>query len=349
MQEGWLYDGTTGLRRPVAISAGEGRLRVELADGSDVAPPPNTLTHVESRGEWEVYGRPDIQGWRLGIPAELARELGALLPGRQRYGRWIDRVGLVPAIVVGVAVSALVIVFGSHFPVWAAPYVPASWEKKFGDALVGDFGGKFCKGAEGQAALNKLAAELSPRGPSLNIRVVDIPMVNAAALPGGNIVVFDKLLKEADGPDELAGILGHEIAHIEERHVTQSMIREFGFDLIVTGLGGTAGANADALLAARYSRGSEGEADADAVKMLERANISPGATAGFFQRVAKQESSLGAVGTGLSYLSTHPVSAERERLFRGKVVRGHTYRPALTDAEWQALRSICDKPVRPAA
>src|SRR5205085_6418260 len=118
----------------------------ELADGSDVAPPLQKLTHVESRGEWEVYGRSDVQGWRLGIPAELARELGKLLPGRQRYGRWIDRVGLVPAIVVGVALSALAIFFGSHFPVWAAPYVPASWEKRFGDALVGDFGGKLFKG-----------------------------------------------------------------------------------------------------------------------------------------------------------------------------------------------------------
>jgi predicted Zn-dependent protease len=226
-------------------------------------------------------------------------------------------------------------------PAVAAPYVPPSWEKKFGDSLVGDYGGRFCTGPGGQAALDKLALRLSPGAKEMKVRVVSAGIVNAAAFPGGNILIFDELLKQADGPDELAGVLAHEIAHVEERHTTETMIRQLGIGIFVAGFGGTTGANVETLLSASYSRGSEAEADEVAIEALRRANISPLGTAGFFERLAKQEGALGGAAQPLSYLSSHPMSAERQKQFRDSAVKGRAYRPALAPAEWEALTKIC--------
>jgi Zn-dependent protease with chaperone function len=336
-----LYDGETAVRHEVEVERSGDKLMIRFADGDARALPAALLTFVERRRESVTYGRSDAAGWRLILSGDPPADLAVLLPPEQKYGRWIDRVGLVPAILVGLLVSAALLFAGSRIPEWAAPLVPRAWEERFGDALVGDFGGRFCNGEGGQAALDKLAAELTPESKSLNIRVVDIDIVNAAALPGGNIVIFEELLAESDGPDEVAGVLAHEIAHIERHHVTEAMIRELGLGLVISAFGGTTGANVDALLAAGYSRASEREADADAAAKLARADISPLPTAAFFERLADQERKLGAVGRGLSYLSTHPMSAERQKRFRDSAARGRAYRPALTRDEWEALFNIC--------
>jgi len=342
MAEAWLYDGASAVRRQVSVQAeGGSALALRFPDGEGLSVPKETLTFVESRRDCDIYGRNDVPGWRLGIAPGDAAPLGAVLPGKARYGRLIDRIGLGPAVGIGLAVSAAVVFAGMHFPSWAAPYVPKSWEKKFGDTLVGDFGGRYCPGPAGQAALDKLAAKLSPDAGALNIRVVHVPLVNAAAFPGGHIVIFDELLKEAASPDELAGVLAHEIAHVEERHTTEAMIRHFGIGVFVTALGGTTGASAETLLAARHSRGAEAEADDRAIATLARAGISPAGTAGFFQRMAKVEAKLGNVAVPLSYVSSHPLSAERQRKFRAAAAKGHAYRPALSAEEWKALRGIC--------
>ena len=57
-------------------------------------------------------------------------------------------------------------------------------------------------------------------------------MFNAAALPGGYIVVFKPAITETD-PDALAGVLAHEIAHVRRRHVTEALIRELGIGALI--------------------------------------------------------------------------------------------------------------------
>jgi Zn-dependent protease with chaperone function len=343
MVEAWLYDGDSAVRHLVSVERRPDGLAIRFEDGDILALAPAQLCHIESRSGYEVYGRPAMEGWRLGIPAAEVPHLAAVLPPRQRYGRLIDRVGLGPAVAAGAAISAIVLLAALNLPKLLAPHIPAAWEKSYGDALVGDFGGKYCNGAGGQAALDKLARRISPDAEKLNIRVVNIDLVNAAALPGGNIVLFEELLSDAKGPDEVAGVLAHEISHVERRHVTQAMIRDLGLGLVVSAFGGTTGGSIDGLLSAGHSRGAEREADADAIAGLRRARISPMPTAGFFERMAKQEERLGRVATGLSYLATHPMSAERQKAFRDSALPGVAYTPALSDDEWKALSRICVK------
>jgi Zn-dependent protease with chaperone function len=337
----WLYDGDTALRHPVEATRDGVNLLIRFEDGDTLALAPLRLVHIESRSGHEVYGRPDLEGWRLGIPAADAKELGPVLPAQQRYGRWIDRVGLVPAALTFVAVSAAIVFAGWRMPVWLAPHIPVQWEKDYGDALVGDLGGKYCNGPGGQAALNKLAAKLSPAAAGLKIRVVKIDMVNAAALPGGTIIIFEELLSESDAPEDMAGVLAHELAHVERRHVTQAMIRDLGLGLVVSAFGGNTGGNINGLLAAGYSRGSEREADADAIAKLRNAGIDPLPTANFFKKLGEQEAKLGRVAESLSYISTHPMSAERQKAFADSREKGRAYAPALSSEEWRALFNIC--------
>jgi hypothetical protein len=337
--EGWLYDGESAVRYEARIRRDGDSLAVDLDDGRSLAVAPGTLVHLESRRDFEIYGRDEAPGWRLGV--RDASLLVAARTGKQSYGRWIDRIGLWKAVGIGILISAAVLFAADRFPTWVAPYVPPAWEKNFGDALVGDFGGKFCRGAGGQAALDKLARELSPDRPGLNVRVVNIPVVNAAALPGGNIVIFNELLTQSDGPDEVAGVLAHEIAHIKRRHVTQAMIRQYGFSAVIGAFGGSAGSGIDMMDSLHYSRGAEAEADSDAIETLRRANISPVPTARFFDRLGGQEKKLGRFGEGLEYISTHPLTGAREQRFRASAVPGHAYRPALSRDEWEALADIC--------
>jgi Zn-dependent protease with chaperone function len=343
MADGWLYDGESAIRRPVLVEPEGDGLRVRPQDGSaDFHVGSAQLLHAESRHDFEVYCREDIGGWRLGIEKPLPDTLLPLLPGRRVYGRWIDRVGLIRAVVIGLVFSASLLAVGQFAPGWIAPLVPQSWERKFGNAIVGDFGDKYCRTPAGQAALDKLGAKLGAAPGELRIRVVNVPMVNAAALPGGHIMIFRELLERAEGPDEVAGVLAHEIAHVKERHVTEMMIRQLGFSLILASVGGSTAGNVETLMTARYSRGSESEADERAIEWLRRANISPLPTAGFFERLSGGEEKFGRVARTLEYVASHPLSLDRRKRFEASAVKGRSYAPSLSSQEWQALLHICD-------
>ncbi|HEY1144811.1 MAG TPA: M48 family metallopeptidase, partial [Allosphingosinicella sp.] len=338
---GWLYDGVSAVRQDVALSADGQALTLHFADGRSESVAIGELRPAGDRAGAMVYRRGGCDGWQLGVKSPPPPAIAALLPHGGDYGRWIDRIGLRWALIVGVLVSGAVLTAAYFLPRWAAPLIPLSWERHYGDALVGDFGGKFCAGPGGQEALDALAAKLSPGPRQFDVRVVDLPVVNAAALPGNHIVLFNELLTEADGPDEVAGVLAHEIAHIEHRDVTEAMIRQMGFGLVIASLGGTTGGNVDTLLATRYSRAAEHDADLSALDALARARISPRPTATFFSRLAKQEEKLGGVGTALGYLSTHPMSTARRDLFADAARPGPAYTAALDREQWAALVDIC--------
>lgn len=347
MERGWLYDGSSAIRHEVEIEGAGAALSVRYADGDSSEIPRARLFHVDSRGEFEVFGHLDVDGWRLGVPRAAAAGLGPILPPRRRYGRWIDKIGLWKAVAGAVAISAALIFVATRFPAWVAPFVPKSWEAGFGAPVMAGLDGRFCNAPEGREALRTLTAALSPRAGDLDVRVVDIDLVNAAALPGDHILIFEELLTRADGPDEVAGVLAHEIAHIENRHVTAALVRQLTFGLFVSLVGGGTGANLETFLQSRYSRGAEREADADAIRALQQARISPAGAAGFFARAARIEARMGAIGRGLSYVSTHPDPQDRERLFRSSADAGAAYKPALDPEQWRALQRICrDDPAR---
>lgn len=336
-----LYDGSSGARHEVAATAEGGALVIDYGDDAVERVPARELTLVDRSTGGLTLGRPAIDGWRLRIPPPVDPAVDALFPKRHGYGRWIDRIGLWPAVGAFAAISAVVVAFGYVAPTVLAPLVPESVERAYGDALVGDFGGKYCRGPAGRAALDKLVAKLDDRPDTLRVRVVDLPVVNAAALPAGNIVLFRKLIQESEGPDELAGVLAHEIAHVRKRHVTAALIREFGVGVVTSMVGGNVGGQVDGFAALTFTRRGEREADAVAIERLQAARISPAPTARFFKRLSKMEPNTGKFDVALGYMSTHPLSKDREKLFRTAAMPRIPYRPALDATEWAALKNIC--------
>jgi hypothetical protein len=337
----WHYDGVTAVRRSVLLrQTADGFVPEEPESGwAGDAARWSDLTVIGSEGGRSTYGHSAIPGWRLGFSGEAPPAIAAHLPSGERYGRWIDRFGFWPAAGVFTLVAALTVWGALEAPEAVAPLIPQAWENSMGDAMVGDLGGRFCHTPAGDAALAALVRKVDPRNEAREVSLANIPMVNAVTLPGGRIILFDGLLQQAQSPDEVAGVLGHEIGHVRHRDTMAGLVRQLGLSVVLGGAGGNSGAYLNGLLAMSYGRDAENAADGVSMDLLRTADISPAATAGFFER-------LGGKGDGkemraMTWLSSHPLSADRRRRFAAAVKQGATYRPALDKAQWQALRGSC--------
>ena len=136
--------------------------------------------------------------------------------------------------------------------------------------------------------------------------------INAFALPGGVIVVHTGLLDAVKRPEELAGVLAHEVQHVEQRHSLRSLVRSLGlrgaWAALTGNLGGTlAGQAALELTALRFSRGAEQEADVAGFESLVRLDIDPQGMAEFFGTLSAERP-----GAPPAWLSTHPPSEARQ-------------------------------------
>ena len=152
--------------------------------------------------------------------------------------------------------------------------------------------------------------------------IVDAKDVNAFAVPGGFVYVNRGLIERTDQMDELAGVLGHEIGHVVRRHTVKQMEKAQGANIGVTlacvltsicnsQVAGAAINIAGGAVFARFSRQDEAEADAEGVKNVVRAGISPAVMVTMFQKLIEERRSRpGAVE---SWFLTHPLEEDRIR------------------------------------
>ncbi|MDE0538015.1 MAG: M48 family metallopeptidase [Rhodospirillales bacterium] len=226
--------------------------------------------------------------------------------------------------------------------------IPHSWENRIGESVIENVANvfsdktgdqRFCSTKRGDDALNLLVSTLAgDLHIDFDVRVLDTPVVNALAAPGGHILLFRGLIDQAETPDEVAGVLAHEMAHVIERHATQNAVRQLGLSVVLRALFGDPGmlqAAAESAIGLSYSRDAEAEADRIATELLAGAQISNEGLVSFFTRLAAKRS--GQEGL-LRYLSTHPPLADRAKLLPPSP---NAARPSMTDRNWQRLRSIC--------
>lgn len=167
---------------------------------------------------------------------------------------------------------------------------------------------------------NSLARAADTRGLTWNFRVVDSKEVNAFAIPGGWVYVNRGLIERSQNMSQLAGVLGHEIAHVTLRHSVQQMQQMQGAGAGVTllctltkvcqsGAGQTAINVGGSAIFAKFSRQDESEADAEGVKTTVRAGINPNGIPDMFRLLlSERQRNPNALE---AFFATHPLEQDR--------------------------------------
>src|SRR5688572_1449038 len=199
----------------------------------------------------------------------------------------------------------------------------------------------FCTDPAGIAALQGLAKQLAVAADDdrhYKIYVSDADVLNAFAAPGGHVVLFRGIIEHADSPDEVAGVLAHEMGHVVEDHPAKGLVEALGYGiygLLIPGGGDDSAMIARSLLTNHYSRGDELDADRVGVEMLNEAGLDSRGLIAFFEHMKAEG---GEIPGALEFLSTHPTGDTRSEKLQDLVKPG---KPALDAAQWQALKSVC--------
>lgn len=245
-----------------------------------------------------------------------------------------------PAVLLLLAWAA----FGAALD-FAARHVPAEAEGALGEGMakVVRGTGEPCAAPEVEALARKLAAAAGLDAEHLDVAVLNEESVNAFALPGGHVFVFTGLLKKSRSPDEVAGVLAHELGHVVLRHHLRSALRSLGVGAVASvvlgdtsGLTGLLAAGSSQLLSLAFSREQEEAADAFAVTLAEKVGFDPLAVGRLLERMEEP-------GAPPSLLRTHPSGPDRRRALE-KLAARHPWESRL-DVTLEALRgAVCGSP-----
>jgi Zn-dependent protease with chaperone function len=361
--DGHYLDGQTADKIPATIELAHDSLKIHAAGGVCLEWP-----YREIRQTQGFYGSEPVRLERGGgtpealiIPdPDFLSSLHELSPGHARHvfnpahrplRRRLTLYAALGTVIVGLGVYFWLIPFAAEL---FAPCVPVQWETRLGESMLQSLAPeeRRCTGPELDQALGGIVAVITAGDPgpySFRVHVVNYPMVNALALPGGNIVVFRGLLEATGSPGELAGVIAHEIQHITRRHTTKRIIRDSSTGLLIsaatgdiTGVSMFGAKAAHTLARLRYSRQDEEEADREGMRMIISAGIDPQGMVRFFETL--EEQSPGS-GTLLEYVATHPeigrrvMDLKRFASLAGEPAGGYAALPGKED--WERIKKSC--------
>ena len=280
---------------------------------------------------------------KAGLPDALQSQLAQARRGQNRVQARFRWALVVFALVMAgplLAVGALVVRRDAVIA-WFVDWVPPAQEAKLGDLVLAQTRVQMKVIETGPAveAIRSLGEKLTPNTVhKYRWLVVDRPDTNALAAPGGVVLVFSGLLLAADTPEELAGVLAHEVAHAELRHGLQGVVKSVGVQAGAWLLGDVGGAVMSGvltdLLEMKFSRSAEEQADQEGLRRLAAARINPTGMVTFMEKLAKKEE-----GAQLpAWLSTHPASEERAAQLR--LAASELQGPwQATGLDWAAVQS----------
>ena len=208
--------------------------------------------------------------------------------------------------------------------------IPAKWEQDLGDARLAELkqDETFIQDPKLLAKLDRavvpLVAQLSRSQIQYTFYIMEEPFPNAFALPGGHVIVTTRLLELADRPEELAGVVAHEIAHVTQKHEFRQAISSFGPYLLFKlfagnrgGLLGLLGGSSQLLVSRSFSQEYELEADAVGFQSLVDAHIDPRGLAGMLMKFKAMQRGMGAEPM-IQAFSSHPATEKRIRRLEAK-------------------------------
>lgn len=142
---------------------------------------------------------------------------------------------------------------------------------------------------------------------SINAYIIKKEEINAFAYPGRNIVVHNSLISTCQSESELASVLGHEIAHIEKKHVIESLKTNIGTSIIALAILGDYSNIITTISSNRLSQANEEEADHLAIEYINNAQYDPNGFISFMKIIDEKSIDLPLN----SILSTHPRTKDR--------------------------------------
>lgn len=348
---GQFYDGRSAASQDARVTPAPHGVAFQLEGGPQYWWPfEETVTRRSELSITFQHGQPIAQSLVMHDPAFIA-EMERLNPraarGEPARGNnlWL-MLGALAAGCVGLIVA--LVVWGFPWAIGAlASFMPVSVEQKIGEAVVDSMAppSKRCSDPTVTRIVARLA-EAAPRNPyDFQVYVVEDPMVNAFAAPGGFVVIYRGLLDKTRRPEEAAAVLAHEMQHVIQRHSVRGMMRGLSIWVALALVTGSPGDTliqlAGTLSSLHYQRGDETEADVEGLRMLEGSGIDPKAMVSMLQLL---DSVQGDAPEVAKYFSTHPLTKERIDGIRelANEYRGSS-RPLLTTGSWPPSRNACEE------
>lgn len=220
---------------------------------------------------------------------------------------------LISLLILGIVVFAYLVVIP-----WVAEQavvlIPEEYDNKIGNTFYNEYADYNLIDTSKTKALNQFAQNLQLNNTKpLKFTVVNSSTINAFALPNGNVIVYTGLIDLMQNHDELAGLIGHEVSHINNRHSMKMLCRNLsGYLLIsvvftdVNGIMAVISDNIHNLQSLSYSRQFEKQADFEGVDLMIKNNINPKGMTNLFKRIQKNDIFLLP-----EFLSSHPITQDR--------------------------------------
>jgi Zn-dependent protease with chaperone function len=361
---GTYFDGATAASRIVTLTIEDSALAIASADSAPLArwdysdieslpAPPDRLRLGLHDGS--STARLDVRD--PAFAQAIEEHLGFGTPRHHASERRQRRLVIAWSAAAVAAVLAIGVAGLPAIAELALPLIPHSWEMRAGPLQhqlaidTFDEEGPFECGDEGdaeragKAVFTKMFRRLEAAANlPIPIRpfVVRMKEANAGTYPGGYIHVNMGLVLELESPDELGGVIAHELGHVANRDALRKSLHTLGlaylFGMAIGDVtGGAAIIIAGKMLDYRYSRSQEAAADAFGIAVMNRLGADSHRFSSWFERMMKPGRRDYA-----RIIRTHPLNADRIAAIRA-MPRVANPTPLLTDEEWQTLRQVCSR------
>ncbi len=252
------------------------------------------------------------------IPHDAKTQLQALQKKQQQQlHREKNRVPFYLTVILSFFVSGYFLI--DHASPFVTDMIPYEWEQKIGsyafeNYLLGKQNIKNPKVISAIKAIVNRIDQFDDAEITYEIAVIDADMVNAFAFPGGFVIVTSGLINSSEQPEQIAGVLAHELTHVIERHGMRKLVRQAGLGILIgIVLGDTSSLSQLVELSSQldsltFDRDQELRADNGAIKIMQAAGISPQHFVAFFKKIKQLNSVAGDIP---EILSTHPLTDKR--------------------------------------
>lgn len=362
-RDGHYLDGQSARRQLAKIRLTQTGLQIDIENGTTISWPYNEIRQTQGfyTGEQIRLERGEETPETLLISdTDFLTDLHRLSPdwSNRFHNPATRKIRLKLTVLAAIgAIGVSIILYLWGIPALAAlltPYVPVSWEEQLGKGVIAQLAPPEiqCTEPTRKEKIDQILTTLTDTLPShpysFQVYITNKRMLNAFAAPGGYIVIFRGVLDETNTPEELAGVLAHEVQHVLQRHTTRTLLQHASTGLLLAALtGDVGGAMAFGLESARtveilrHSRRNEEEADREGMRMLVAAGIDPEGMVSFFELVKRKGMESPDF---MKYLSTHPSTDDRIERLKQMAARSQRKPQKLLEGyDWSDIVNICEK------